>query len=145
MRFRGIRIEPFGIEHVEFVHTVGKYILFHLSRDAAARGDGFEFHSQFVGQLAAFREEFERNLLHTMLVYFAIYENVIHDIYPIVWLSNNSFTSPSMSASPLPNRLLSFALNTMFCTAFTFVGEPARPHCARSPSTSATLHCVTVR
>ena len=30
-------------------------------------------------------------------------------------------------------------------TAFTLVGDPAKPHWFRSPSTSATLHCVTVR
>ena len=38
-----------------------------------------------------------------------------------------------------------FAWNTMFFTAFTLVGEPLKPHCAGSPSTSATLHWFRVR
>ena len=39
----------------------------------------------------------------------------------------------------------SFAWNTMFLMAFTFVGEPARPHWETSPSTSATDHWFNVR
>ena len=36
------------------------------------------------------------------------------------------------------------AWNTMFLMAFTFVGEPLRPHWFTSPSTSATLHWLSV-
>lgn len=42
--------------------------------------------------------------------------------------SNSSFTSPSTSSSEAVSLLLSFAWKTMFFTAFTFVGEPAKPH-----------------
>ena len=40
---------------------------------------------------------------------------------------------------------LSFALNTIFCTAFTLVGEPALPICAGSASMSAAPHWVMSR
>ena len=59
----------------------------------------------------------------------------------IVELLANSSTISSSTSRSLPLMvLLSLAWNTMFWMAFTFVGEPDRPHCARSPFTSATLH-----
>ena len=63
----------------------------------------------------------------------------------MIFSSNNSFIRPSMSASLPVRLLLSLAWNTMFLTAFTFVGEPLRPHCCGSPSTSATVHWFRVR
>ena len=44
----------------------------------------------------------------------------------MIFSSNNSFIRPSMSASLPVRLLLSLAWNTMFLTAFTFVGEPLR-------------------
>ena len=58
----------------------------------------------------------------------------------MIFSSNNSLIIPSISASEAVSVLDSLAWKTMFFTAFTFVGEPLRPHCEASPSTSATDH-----
>ena len=80
MGLGGVGVESFRVKHVEFVHAVGEDVLFHLSRDARARSDGFELHAELVGQLAAFGEEFERNFLDRIFVNFAIYEYVVHSL-----------------------------------------------------------------
>ena len=66
-------------------------------------------------------------------------------LFYIIFSATSSFTSPSISASDPVSVFDSFAWNTMFFTAFTFVGEPARPHWLASPSTSATDHWFSVR
>ena len=58
----------------------------------------------------------------------AINKYVIHISYPIIFSSNNSLIILSTSASLAVRVLLSLAWKTMFFTAFTLVGEPARPH-----------------
>ena len=64
---------------MELVHAVGENVFLHLSRNAAAGGDGFELHAQFVGQFASLGEKLERYFLNRELIYFAIYKYVVHD------------------------------------------------------------------
>ena len=46
----------------------------------------------------------------------------------MIFSSNNSLIIPSISASEAVKVFDSFAWNTMFLMAFTFVGEPLKPH-----------------
>ena len=74
-----VGIESLIVEYVELVHAIGEDFFFHLSGDAVSCGDGFELHTQFIGQFAAFGEEFARNFLYGVFIYFAVYKNVVHD------------------------------------------------------------------
>ena len=53
----------------------------------------------------------------------------------IVGIFSNSFTALLVT---IVGTLVSW--NTIFCTVLTLVGEPDRPHCFKSPLTSATVH-----
>ena len=78
-------------------------------------------------------------------IFVTIYKYVIHSLYPIVWLANNSTIKFSTSASLPVIVLLSLAWKMIFSIFFTLVGEPDKPHCFVSPFTSATLHSVIFR
>ena len=143
VRSRCVREEALSVEDEELVDAVRQNLIFHLALDASAGNYGVKVYAELIGELASFGEKFLRHFLNLSAFYLAIYKYVVH--YPIIFSSNNSFTKPSMSAS-LPVRvLLSLAWNTMFLTAFTLVGEPLKPHCCGSPSTSATVHWLSVR
>ena len=139
----GIGCQSRCIKDVQAIHSVGEDLLFHLSCDAASCGYGLQLHAQRVGQFAALGKQFLAHLSHLCAFYLAIYEYVVHvsypPFYPMVWLARSSCTSELISSSLPVSTLLSLALNTMFSTFFTLVGEPARPHCCRSAFTSAQL------
>ena len=131
---------------MHFVGPVGKDLLFNAIK-AGTGNDGFQLATQLVRQFASFGKEFETYVGNGCAFKLTIYEYVVPSsfFYPMVWLANSSTISPSTSASELVSVLLSLAWNTMFWMVFTLVGEPDKPHCARSPSTSATLHSTRFR
>ena len=143
MRSRCVREEALSVEDEELVNAVRQNLIFHLALNTSTRNHSVQLYAELVGELAALGEKFLRHFLNLSAFYLAIYKYVVH--YPIIFSSNNSFTKPSMSASQPVRVLLSLAWNTMFLTAFTLVGEPLKPHCCGSPSTSATVHWLSVR
>ena len=133
-----------SIEYEEFVNAIRQNLFFNLAFDIGTDDDSMELYAELVGELASFRQQFLRDLLNEGVLYLYIYKYVVH-AYPMIFSSNNSLIIPSTSASEAVKVFDSFAWNTMFFTAFTFVGEPERPHWSASPSTSATLHWLSVR
>ena len=82
MRLRGVGSKALSIENVQLIHAVGENLALHLSRDTAAGSHGFQLHTQRVGQLAAFSEQFLAYFGNLSAFKLTIYKYVIH--YPIV-------------------------------------------------------------
>ena len=77
VRVGGVGEEPFGVEHMDLVHTVGEHLLFN-SVEALACADAFELNAERVGELAALGQKFEGNIDNGRALNFAIYKYVIH-------------------------------------------------------------------
>ena len=77
MRVGGVGEEPFGVEHMDLVHTVGEHLLFN-SVEALACADAFELNAERVGELTALGQKFEGNIDNGRALNFAIYKYVIH-------------------------------------------------------------------
>ena len=156
MRQRGVGIEPFVVGYIYGVDSI-REDLFLYAFELAAYDKGFELAVEAGSQRTTFGEQFEADIGDDAVFYFAIYNEIIHFFlvymvlniafiaYPMVWLAMSSFISSSISASVPSRRLLSLAWNMTFSTAFTLVGEPARPTWLRSALTSLTLHSAMFR
>ena len=72
--------QPFRIENKQFIHTVRENLLLHLTFDACSGNNGMEFHTQFVGELAALGEQILRYFGNGSAFDLAIYKYVIHKI-----------------------------------------------------------------
>ena len=77
VRICGIREQAFGIEDVHLVHTIFHYLVFHAVK-AGTGDDALQLHAESVGELAAFCQQFESDILYCRSLYFAIYKYVVH-------------------------------------------------------------------
>ena len=66
---------------MELIHTIRKNFFLYLAFDARASHDSLELHAQFIGEFATLGKEFIRYFLYLSLIYFAIYEYVVHVYY----------------------------------------------------------------
>ena len=76
----GIGEEHGVVKDEELVDAVGEDLLLHLALQAGARGDGVEFHAQFVRQLAALGKQFLGYFGDLCAFGFAIYKYVVHTV-----------------------------------------------------------------
>ena len=86
----GVREKSLCVEHIEFIHTEGQYLLLHFTLDSRTSHYGLEFHTQRVGQLAALCQQFLRYILYLCAFYLAINKYVVHISYPIIFSFINS-------------------------------------------------------
>ena len=84
-------------------------------------------------------------ICHSRAIYSPPFRGGVGGEVYIIFSVISSLIRPSRSSSFAVRVLLSLAWKAMLCTSFTLVGLPLMPHCAGSPSTSATLHWMRLR